>query len=98
MSRLEDALRRTTQAEVDEALSSLGKPKVTCVETEPSLSECQAAVGGMIEAVYLPDGRLMYVNEEGLLKGLPLNEMASDIAGKYIVGDVIIIRDWSAGD
>ena len=98
MSRLEDALRRTTQAEVDEALRSMGKPKVTCVETEPGLEECQAAVGGLIEAVYLPDGRLMYVNEEGLLKGLPVNEMASDIAGRYIVGDVIIIRDWSTGD
>ncbi|QDP63905.1 MAG: hypothetical protein Unbinned3992contig1000_19 [Prokaryotic dsDNA virus sp.] len=94
MSRLEDAYRRATEAEVDHAVRNLNLPKVICVEHEPTLEECQQAVGGLIEAVYLDDGRLMYVNENGLIVGLPVNEMASQIAGRHIVGDVVIIRDW----
>jgi len=94
MSRMKDALRRASQEEVDYAIRNLNLPKVVCVENEPPLEECQKAVGGLIEAVYLDDGRLMYVNEEGLRKGLPFNAMASDLAGRPIVGDVIVIRHW----
>jgi hypothetical protein len=56
-----------------------------------SLGELQQAVGGgLIELVYLPDNKLMVVNEEGLLWNYPFNEAASLLAMKVIVGDVVI--------
>lgn len=53
------------------------------------LSTLQNAVGGYVEAIYLGD-LVMWVNEEGLLQGLPENIAASMIAGQRIVGDVVI--------
>ena len=58
-----------------------------------SLEELQSIVGGYIEIVYLSDGSLMVVNEEGLLKELPYNLVASGIAGFYIVGDVLLCKE-----
>lgn len=99
MSRLEDAFRDAAQAEqLEVAVRNVNLPKVRWAATEPSLEECQAAVGGLIEAVYLPEGRLMYVNENGLLLGLPVNELASAYAGRSIVGDVLIIENPSSGE
>jgi hypothetical protein len=66
-----------------------GKKKFT-------LEELQGYVGGYIEAVYLPKRRVMVVNEEGKLRGLPFNQIATAMvmeAGQIvgpIVGDVII--------
>ena len=66
------------------------------IETEPSngtdfsLTELQAVVGGFIEVVHLPDGRLMVVNEEGKLNGLPVNPKASELYPDIIVGDVLV--------
>jgi hypothetical protein len=43
----------------------------------------------------------MWVNEEGLLKKMPTNELASMIAGQHIVGPVVVFTnsdvddDWS---
>jgi hypothetical protein len=34
---------------------------------------------------------IMFANEEGSLKSLPLNEIASSIVGKQIVGDVVLV-------
>lgn len=56
-----------------------------------NLGVLQEAVGGLIEAVYLSAGRLMYVNEEGLIIGLEYNPTASAIARRPIVGDVVIL-------
>lgn len=53
-------------------------------------------VGGLIEAVALDDTTVMWVNEEGKLKGLPANEKATSLAagrifpGDYIAGQAII--------
>ena len=55
--------------------------------TADTLKEKQDAVGGYIEIVY-PNA---IVNEEGLLKNLPYNAKASEIAGRHIVGDVICL-------
>lgn len=66
------------------------------IETQPSngtdfsLTELQAVVGGFIEVVHLSDGRLMVVNEEGKLDGLPINEKASELYPDLIVGDVLV--------
>ena len=61
-----------------------------------TLKELQDAVGGIIEVIRLKDGRLMIVNEEGLLQGLPVNIEATNILRRdhsttqYIVGNAIV--------
>lgn len=59
---------------------------------EFTLKQLQDAVGGYIEAVPGSGGRA-YCNEEGLLRGLPLNEGASFAFGKRLVGDVIVLQE-----
>lgn len=54
------------------------------------LSEMQKIVGGYIEIVHLENGELMVVNEEGMLKNLPVNIKATCIAYQPIVGNVLV--------
>jgi hypothetical protein len=54
-----------------------------------TLKEMQDLVSGYIELVYLPEGKCLIINEEGLLEGLPLNQQATELYGHPIVGDVI---------
>ena len=60
------------------------------------LEEMQKIVCGYIEIIRLNDGRLMIVNEEGLLQGLPVNIEATNILRRdhsttqYIVGNAIV--------
>lgn len=56
-----------------------------------TLKEMQHHVGGYIEIVRLKKDKVMVVNEEGLLMGLPDNSLASFICRRRIVGDVLII-------
>jgi len=67
------------------------------------LKKLQRAVGGYIEELRLDDGRLLYVNEEGLLKGLDTNPRATQIVKEHapqylwgpidtIVGDVVLCK------
>ena len=61
-----------------------------------TLEEMQKYVGGYIELIYLNDGMVLVVNEEGLILNLPYNERATNTAlaeGKehHIVGDVLLI-------
>ena len=57
-----------------------------------SLEELQKLVGGYIELIRLPlDKSTMVVNEEGLLHDLPFNSLASSIAGRHVVGNVVIL-------
>lgn len=57
-----------------------------------SLKELKAVVEGYIEIVHLKDGRLMVVNEEGKLLGLPVNHNASNLVDwrDVIVGNVLV--------
>lgn len=58
------------------------------------LEALQRAVGGYIEGVHLQDGRLMYVNEDGIMKKLPVNQKASEFfpgAELPILGDVVLL-------
>ena len=55
-----------------------------------TLEQLQKHVDGYIEVVCLPDDKLMVVNEEGTLNGLPRNIAASTIAKRPIVGDVLV--------
>ena len=60
-----------------------------------SLEELQRIVHGYIESIHLPKNRLMIINEEGKLKGLPVNilatrEILSHGYNDVIVGNVLI--------
>jgi hypothetical protein len=56
-----------------------------------SLEAMQSLVGGLIQVLHLDGGRIMLLDEEGLLKGLDLNPVASRLAGMGVVGPVVII-------
>jgi hypothetical protein len=55
-----------------------------------TLKEMQTVVGGYVQLVYLPGGRVMMVDEEGLYKNYKYNEKASQMAGQSIVGTVLV--------
>lgn len=63
---------------------------MTMIDHRPTLAELQAAVGGLIAPAYGPEGISVYVNDEGLLIGLPLNLIASALCGQGLVGDAVI--------
>jgi hypothetical protein len=71
-----------------------------------TLEELQHVVGGYIEAVYLRDGWIMMINEEGKLLGLPYNVLATHLArthgslsaDDYIVGDVVVGTPQEMGE
>ena len=68
--------------------------KVTELEYDPGLDKLQEMVGGYIQLVPTSDGRLMYINEDGLRLGLPHNERATGMAGVPIVGNVVVIPNY----
>lgn len=65
------------------------------------LSPVQEAIGGFIEVVPMSGDRALLCDEDGLLKKRPLNEVASQLAGRPIVGDALVcdaneLADWDA--
>lgn len=65
--------------------------------TKPTLEEMQHIVGGYIEPVkVIHEGhiRTMVVNEEGNCMGLPANTVASNAAGRRVVGDVLVLQGY----
>ena len=44
---------------------------------EPDLKTAQKFVGGYVEGITFPNGDYLIINEEGKLKGLPLNPEAT---------------------
>lgn len=71
------------------------KTKFKTVTELPPLEDMQEFVGGYVEGLRLKNGHTLYVNEEGRLKGLPVNKMATAFwSASYntqskIVGNVI---------
>jgi hypothetical protein len=61
---------------------------------QPTLEAAQEMVGGMVEMVRSPTNPdiQILVNEEGLLKGLPFNEEATELCGTGIVGNAVILK------
>lgn len=57
--------------------------------TNPSLQDLQGAVGGFIETTLAIDDKILVVNEEGKLQGLPVNPAASQLL-KFPLSDVIV--------
>tara|TARA_B100000795_G_C22544207_1_gene339985 strand:- start:228 stop:449 length:222 start_codon:yes stop_codon:yes gene_type:complete len=58
---------------------------------EPTLEIIQKIVNGYFTIIPLYDGKNMYVNEEGELRKLKINEDASKIVGFHVFGNVIIV-------
>jgi hypothetical protein len=63
---------------------------ITVFDKEQPLKVLQGIVGGWIEHVPMPDGRSMWVNEEGHMKGFAINVEASHLCNRIIVGPVAI--------
>jgi len=67
-------------------------------------SELRELVEGWLECVHLPGGRLMWVNEEGKLRGLPSNALATLLARAvlgphdYIAGPAVVTTRQEAGE
>ena len=72
---------------------------------EPTLEQAQKFVGGMVQGITFPNGDYLIINEEGKLKGLPLNPEATAlwkatfdndnfITGRndFVVGPAILIK------
>ena len=72
---------------------------------EPTLESAQKFVGGYVEGITFPNGDYLIINEEGKLKGLPVNEDATNLwrstftEDKYafgfddfVVGPAILIK------
>jgi hypothetical protein len=72
---------------------------------EPTLESAQEFVGGYVEGITFPNGDYLIINEEGKLKGLPLNPEATAlwratfdndnyITGRkdFVVGPAILIK------
>ncbi len=51
--------------------------------THGTLKHLQEAVGGFVDVVALAPGMDMWVNDEGLVIGLPINETATAIAHQH---------------
>ncbi len=64
---------------------------ISIVDVENDLHALQEAVGGHIETVGLKDGGVMIVDEEGMLKQYPHNDLASYIRGRHIYGTALIV-------
>lgn len=64
---------------------------ITVIDIENELRALQQAIGGYIETVGLRDGGVMIVDEEGLLKQYPHNDLASYISGRHIYGTALIV-------
>ena len=50
---------------------------ITDKKDEPNLKAAQEFVGGYVECITFPNGDVLIVNEEGKLRGLPLNPEAT---------------------
>jgi hypothetical protein len=60
------------------------------------LAAMQQAVGGYIEVIKLHDGRFMVFNDEGPMRNLPLNALASGLAHQSILGNAIVLSSEEA--
>jgi hypothetical protein len=88
-------------------ITTTGAVSLVELNETSSLSQMQAAVGGFIEVLGLTAGLSMVFDEEGKLKGRPLNNIAIRLTQHYavglrpgdmIVGDVLLIGNDDEGE
>ena len=86
-------------------LKADGTREVLTPEKKPSLEQMQKWVDGWVESVHRnpTTGQLLrwegqavvvVVNEEGLLRHLPLNRQATEAFGFTVVGDCFVLQGW----
>lgn len=63
--------------------------KISVVEWQ-NLKDLQAFVGGFVEALEFKDGADALINEEGKIKGLPYNPLATALCQMFEIG----LADW----
>ena len=80
--------------------SGLERPVMPAHGSKFTLEELQAMVGGLIEFIDLPEHKVMVLNQEGKLMGLPSNPAATlrmvgagTMPDDYAVGDVVIVDE-----
>lgn len=77
-------------------MATLFKPDGTTQSVEPKngrdfkIEELWDLIGGYVQVVSASGGKILIVDEEGLLKHRPLNKEASKRAGFMIVGDALL--------
>ena len=64
---------------------------VQLIDIDNDLRALQRAVDGYIGTIGLKDGGVMIVDEEGMIKDKPCNNIASLIAGTMIYGVALIV-------
>jgi hypothetical protein len=75
-----------------------GKVKEIVFQGEKiTFNEIRKLVKGYVEFVWLKDGKILIVNEEGKFYGLPYNDIATQVIvengmNDYIVGNAIILE------
>ena len=59
-------------------------------EVDGSLASLQAIVGGLIQPLNLTANETLWANEEGLLIGLPYNQIATDLLSQFYPGLALV--------
>lgn len=81
-----------------------GESTLLLDDDEPStarvtLRDAQRIVGGAVQLINIAPGVQMLVNEEGVLRKLPSNPIASKLADQPIVGPIVLLsgnRQWKS--
>ena len=65
------------------------------LDHKPTYDEAVEIVGGYIEFAHCPHRVTLVVDEEGRLKGKPINKVATSLyTVSPIVGDVLVLEGW----
>jgi uncharacterized GH25 family protein len=71
--------------------TSMKNKEIVYYDIEPNITIIQKIVGGYFTIIPLTNNKLMYVNEEGKLRQLQVNENATKMIGYKIYGNVLIV-------
>lgn len=88
------AVNNMTKRKVGERMKAMKCEgfRIEPIEIENTLAALQEAVGGYIETLTLIPGKaVMIINEEGVLRGMPICAAASVVANTRIVGTAVVV-------
>jgi len=73
-------------------LSSTGKETKELKVEDITIEKLQEVIGSYVERIVVAHlGKVLYVNDEAALTGLPFNPDASSIAGMTLKGDAVLL-------